>query len=154
MNLHSSPTTCYYLTFLYRVVENTLQITAAAAEYPINISLELSNESDTHVSFLSGQTRVTLKIPLDVVTNNLHVCMWRNKSQSNGAHQQETFLTTATFAHTSVQLCNDVRLKPDWTAVVQSIIPDTLVYTFHTLGFNSSNNNNNNNVRIRPNIGQ
>jgi len=68
MNLHSSPTTCCYVTFLYRVVENTLQITAAAAEYLINVSLELSNESDTHISFLSGQTRVTLKIPLDVVT--------------------------------------------------------------------------------------
>jgi len=152
MNLHSSPTTCYYVTFLYRVVENTLQITAAAAEYLINISLELSNESDTHIRFLSRQTRVTLKIPLDVVTNNLHECMWRNKSQANGAQEQETFLTTATFAHTSVQLWNFVRLKPDWTAAVQFIIPGTLVYTFHTFGFN--NNNNNNNVRIRPNIGQ
>lgn len=52
-----------------------MQKTAAAAEYLRNLSLELSNESDMHISFLSGQTRVTLKIPLDVVTSNLHVCM-------------------------------------------------------------------------------
>jgi len=65
----------YIYIYIYIVVENTLQITAAAAEYMINFSLELSNESDTHISFLSGQTKVTLKIPLDMVTSNLHVCM-------------------------------------------------------------------------------
>jgi len=52
-----------------------LQIKAAAAEYLINVSLELSNESDTHISFLSGQTRVTLKVPLDMVRSNLHICI-------------------------------------------------------------------------------
>jgi len=63
------------MLLFYTVVENTLQITTAVAEYLINISLELSNGSDTHISFLSGTTRVTLKIPSDVVTNNLHVCI-------------------------------------------------------------------------------
>jgi hypothetical protein len=89
-NLQSFPTTCH-VTFLYRVMENTLQKTAAAAEYPRTLSLELSNQSVKHVRFLSGQMRVTLKIPLEVVTSNLHVCMWRNKSQASGSQQQQTW---------------------------------------------------------------
>ena len=120
----------YIYIYIYIVVENTLQITAAAAEYMINFSLELSNESDTHISFLSGQTKVTLKIPLDMVTSNLHVCMWRNRLLTNGSQQQETFLRTTTFAHTSVQMHNAARLKPDWTAVVQSHIPGTLYISY------------------------
>ena len=52
-----------------------MQIMAAVAEYLRDISLESLNKSDTHISVLSGHARVTLKIPLDVVASNLHVCV-------------------------------------------------------------------------------
>ena len=66
-------------------MENTLQIAAAVAEYLRSVYHELSNESDTHISFRSGQNRVTLKIPLDLVTSKLHGCMGTNKPQASGS---------------------------------------------------------------------